>query len=76
MVEVTTEAVTTNAFFGQYVQSGAGSGVIITEDGYIITNNHVVSGASQVTVRTSDGTEYPATVVGADSKNGYCRAED
>ena len=33
---------------------------------YIITNNHVVSGASQVTVRTSDGTEYPATVVGAD----------
>lgn len=68
MVEVTTEAVTTNAFFGQYVQSGAGSGVIITEDGYIITNNHVVSGASQVTVRTSDGTEYPATVVGADSK--------
>ena len=62
------EAVTTNAFFGQYVQSGAGSGVIITEDGYIITNNHVVSGASQVTVRTSDGTEYPATVVGADSK--------
>ena len=68
VVEVTTEAVTTNAFFGQYVQSGAGSGVIITEDGYIITNNHVVSGASQVTVRTSDGTEYPATVVGADSK--------
>ena len=59
VVEVTTEAVTTNAFFGQYVQSGAGSGVIITEDGYIITNNHVVSGASQVTVRTSDGTEYP-----------------
>ena len=68
VVEVTTEAVTTNAFFGQYVQSGAGSGVIITEDGHIIPNNHVVSGASQVTVRTSDGTEYPATVVGADSK--------
>lgn len=49
-------------------QSSLGSGVVLTEDGYIITNNHVVSGASQVTVRTSDGTEYPATVVGADSK--------
>ena len=48
--------------------SGTGSGIISSEDGYIITNNHVVSGASQVTVRTSDGTEYPATVVGADSK--------
>ena len=68
VVEVTTEAVTTNTIFGEYVQSGAGSGVIITEDGYIITNNHVVSGASQVTVRLSDGTEYAAAVVGTDSK--------
>jgi S1-C subfamily serine protease len=47
--------------------SSTGSGVIITEDGEIITNNHVVSGASQITVRTSDGKEYEAEVVGTDS---------
>mgnify|MGYP002574850702 CR=1 FL=1 len=71
VVVITTEQVVYSqwSWYGQsQVESGAGSGVIITEDGYIITNNHVVSGASQVTVRTSDGTEYPATVVGADSK--------
>lgn len=68
VVEVTTEAVTTNRFFGEYVESGAGSGVIISADGYLVTNHHVVSGASQVRVRLSDGTEYDAKVVGSDSK--------
>ncbi|WP_437070379.1 S1C family serine protease [Streptomyces sp. enrichment culture] len=47
--------------------SSTGSGVIITDDGEIITNNHVVSGASQITVRTSDGKEYSAEIVGTDS---------
>ncbi|WP_031479133.1 S1C family serine protease [Streptomyces bicolor] len=47
--------------------SSTGSGVIITGDGEIITNNHVVSGASSVKVRTSDGKEYTAEVVGTDS---------
>jgi len=41
VVEITTETVQTNAFYGQYVTQGAGSGVIITEDGYIITCAHV-----------------------------------
>lgn len=44
-----------------------GSGVIITSDGEIVTNNHVVSGASTVTVTTSNGKEYRAEVVGTDS---------
>lgn len=44
-----------------------GSGVIITDDGEIITNNHVVSGASSVTVTTNDGKQYSAQVVGTDS---------
>ncbi len=44
-----------------------GSGVIISEDGEIVTNNHVVSGASQVQVATSDGKTYSAEVVGTDS---------
>ncbi|MGW0818933.1 S1C family serine protease [Streptomyces viridiviolaceus] len=48
--------------------SSTGSGVIITSDGEIITNNHVVSGASSVKVTTSDGKEYTAQVVGTDSK--------
>ncbi|MEX1652323.1 trypsin-like peptidase domain-containing protein [Streptomyces pseudovenezuelae] len=45
-----------------------GSGVIITSDGEIITNNHVISGASTVKVSTSDGKTYTAKVVGTDSK--------
>ncbi len=47
-------------------QVGFGSGVIISKDGYIITNNHVVAGASEVSVTLNDGREYIATVVGAD----------
>ncbi|MFI8256088.1 S1C family serine protease [Streptomyces filamentosus] len=43
-----------------------GSGVIITSDGEIVTNNHVISGASEITVRTSDGRTYGAEVVGKD----------
>ncbi|MFD3575126.1 S1C family serine protease [Streptomyces sp. NPDC058644] len=45
-----------------------GSGVIITDDGEIITNNHVISGASSVKVTTNDGKSYDAKVVGTDSK--------
>ncbi|MFH8716546.1 S1C family serine protease [Streptomyces zaomyceticus] len=43
-----------------------GSGVIITSDGEIVTNNHVISGASEITVQLSDGTSYKAEVVGTD----------
>ncbi|KKD07309.1 S1C family serine protease [Streptomyces sp. WM6386] len=47
--------------------SSTGSGVIITSDGEIITNNHVISGASSIKVSTSDGKEYTAKVLGTDS---------
>ena len=60
-------------FFGNHMQvvpetpgSGLGSGVIISADGYIVTNNHVVDGASQVTVTLADGRELTARVVGRD----------
>jgi serine protease Do len=43
--------------------TGVGSGVILTADGYILTNKHVVEGSSSLTVALSDGTEYPATVI-------------
>ncbi|MFI3166304.1 MAG: trypsin-like peptidase domain-containing protein [Bacillota bacterium] len=66
VVEIYTEAVSSSRF-GQYVTEGAGSGVIISEDGYIITNNHVIDGATTVYVATADGTTYKATVIGSDS---------
>ena len=67
VVEITTETRTTNQFmFGNYVTQGAGSGVIITTDGYIVTNNHVVSGAGTITV-IANGTEYPAALIGTDA---------
>ena len=60
-------SVTTNAF-GQPVEAAsAGSGFIITADGYIVTNHHVVKGATAVNVTLYNGQEYPATVVGGDS---------
>jgi serine protease Do len=48
---------------------GLGSGVIITKDGYILTNNHVVDGADQVKVALQDGREFTAKVIGRDPKS-------
>lgn len=50
----------------EYRQSGQGSGVIVSTDGYIITNNHVISEADTVNVRLMNNRVYPARVVGAD----------
>ncbi len=67
VVAISTETVETDFWAGQYVTEGAGSGVIYSEDGYVITNNHVISGASNIKVTLHDGTEYTANVVAADS---------
>ncbi len=67
VVEITTETAQTNSFFGQYITDGAGSGVIISEDGYIITCAHVIEGVTNITVKLTDGTSYVAAVVGSDS---------
>lgn len=70
VVEIATESVVTGNFAQQYVRNGAGSGVIISEDGYIITNYHVIEGANSVTVTLRDGqTSYTAAVIGSDSDN-------
>ena len=47
-------------------QKGSGSGVIIRPDGYIVTNNHVVSGATKISVTLNNNQQYDATVVGTD----------
>ncbi len=69
VVEITTEVVATSSFIGQYVTEGAGSGVVLSANGYIMTNNHVISGADNITVRTADGKDYKATLIGTDDQS-------
>ncbi|MCW2582529.1 MAG: Peptidase and chymotrypsin/Hap, partial [Klenkia sp.] len=61
-------------------ESGSGSGVVLTEDGYVLTNNHVVTldsstSAATVQVRTADGTLYDASVVGTDPSSDLAVVE-
>ncbi len=55
--------------YQQYVESGSASGIILSEDGYILTNAHVISGADAVKVIIENGEEYEAVVIGSDSRN-------
>ena len=55
-------------FFSQSVEQGSGSGIIINADGYVVTNNHVVEGATELKVVFSTGEEYPAKLIGTDSR--------
>src|SRR5690606_12215447 len=78
VVHVTTEATVSvrdpfaDFFWGyrapsqQRQQQGAGSGVIISPDGYIVTNNHVIDGADRILVHLNDRRNFEATVVGRD----------
>lgn len=70
VVSIITSTKTTN-FFGQdYNSSAAGTGIIVTGDGYILTNKHVINGATKVTVVLDDGTTYEnVEVVAADPLN-------
>lgn len=66
-----------NAYSGSVVSiqvssesgSGAGTGFVITDDGYIVTCHHVIDGATDIAVTFSDSTSYPATLVGSDADN-------
>jgi len=68
VVEIQTEVAGYSAWYGSYVQSGAGSGVIISKDGKIITNHHVIDSASKITVRLNDGTQFEATLIASDEE--------
>lgn len=68
-VGITVDIVTTN-FFGQPVTAAAaGSGFVITADGYIMTNYHVIDGASSIKVTFVDGKSYSAQLIGGDMDN-------
>ena len=71
VVEINTETVIYQKYYGNYIQSGAGSGVIIGSDEekktyYVITNHHVVDSANTILVRLYDGSEYNAALVASD----------
>ena len=67
VVSINCSAVSTN-IFGQKVESASsGSGFVITQDGYIVTNQHVIANASSINVTLYNGDTYPATLVGSDS---------
>jgi serine protease Do len=68
VVSIVTETVSYNWFWQAVPQTGAGSGIVISPDGYIVTNDHVVEGAQKVTVTLSDGSTYAATIVGTDAQ--------
>ena len=58
-----------NSIYGPSKGTATGSGFILTENGYVITNHHVVDGATSVSVITHDNTEYPAAIVGTEEAN-------
>ena len=81
IVSINVEVTSTDPFGAPTLQQGAGSGWVIDPNGLIVTNNHVVSGAQNINISFSDGTNYPAQQVAMDpitdlavikAENGRC----
>lgn len=68
VVEIKTETTVYGGYYGNYVASGAGSGVIISENGYIVTNYHVIMNADNISVTLADGVSCAASIQGLDEK--------
>lgn len=66
VVEISVTSMSNNPFFGSTSSNSSGSGVIVNEDGYIVTNNHVVENASNITVTLKSGSKYEAKIIGTD----------
>ncbi len=69
VVVILTETLARGQNIQQYVTSGAGSGVILTADGLIVTNEHVISGAQRIIVQLADNRTFTATLAGSDVKS-------
>lgn len=69
VVSITTTGSSQNVFGFNQEQQGAGTGIIVTTDGLILTNKHVVEGASKFTVTLTDGAQYEGTVAAQDPTN-------
>ena len=63
VVTLTSEIATNRGPFGNGTATGVGSGIILTADGYVLTNRHVVEGSQSLTATLADGSEHPAHVV-------------
>lgn len=69
VVGVVCKSLNMTGILGQaYESQSSGSGIILTKDGYIVTNNHVIEGATSIVVVLNTGSEYEATLVGTDAK--------
>ena len=64
-----TTTVTTNFWGYQSTSAASGSGFVLTDDGYVLTNYHVIEGSSSITVSTYDGETYEAALIGYDESN-------
>ena len=69
IVEITTSKTETTVFLQQYVTSGAGSGVVFSDAGLIVTNHHVIDGADEIKVRLTNGDEYGAELIASDAQS-------
>lgn len=68
VVEINTEVVRSDIWMRQYTMPGAGSGVIISSDGYIMTNNHVIESTGKISVTLRNGSTYDARLIGTDDR--------
>ncbi|MCL1808741.1 MAG: trypsin-like peptidase domain-containing protein [Clostridiales bacterium] len=68
VVEISTESVANDIWMRQYITQGAGSGVIVSSDGYIMTNNHVIRGSGKINVTLRNGETYEARLIGSDQQ--------
>lgn len=66
VVEIRTESVARDGWLNNFVKQGAGSGVVINKNGYIVTNNHVIEGAQKIMVTLKNGKSYSAKLIGRD----------
>jgi len=70
VVNITTETIAINWFLEPVPQAGgSGSGSIISDHGYVLTNNHVIKNANKVLINLADGSQFEGTVVGTDPEN-------